>query len=145
MDAQPGYGYVHPFLAIGSRPPTNQTLNFNALVLCAREYQPAGKHFPKVMIIRAAFDDMNPISKEEIETAYRAGLTTAQLVRDRRRVLVTCNAGRNRSGLVTGFALMDLGVRADDAIVLIRKARGDDALSNAFFVKLLYSCDTLRG
>jgi protein-tyrosine phosphatase len=144
LNAKPGYGYVHPFLAIGSKPPTNQPLNFNALVLCAQEYQPSGNHFPKVMIIRAPFEDTVPISKEEIETAYRAGLTTAQLIRDRRRVLVTCNQGRNRSGLVTGFALMDLGVRAEDAIVRIRKARGDDALSNDYFVKLLHSCDTLR-
>ena len=145
MNAQPGYGYVHPFLAIGSRPPTNQPLNFNALVLCAQEYQPSGNHFPRVMIIRAPFEDTNPISKEEIEIAYKAGLTTAQLVRDRRRVLVTCHAGRNRSGLVTGFALMDLGMRAEDAIRCIRHARGDDALSNTYFVKLLHTCDTLRG
>jgi protein-tyrosine phosphatase len=58
-------------------------------------------------------------------------------VRRGKRVLVTCREGRNRSGWVTGVALIELGVPPQKAIDGIRFARGDDALSNPFFVREL--------
>ena len=53
------------------------------------------------------------------------------------RVLVRCEAGLNRSGLVNGLILMRDGMSAPDAISLIRKKRSRFALSNAGFEKYL--------
>ena len=53
------------------------------------------------------------------------------------RVLVRCQAGVNRSGLVMALTLMRHGLSAVDAIGLIRERRGPAALSNRHFVRWL--------
>jgi protein-tyrosine phosphatase len=53
------------------------------------------------------------------------------------RVLIRCQAGLNRSGLVTALVLMKEGYSADDAIDLIRAERGEDALCNSHFERWL--------
>ena len=53
------------------------------------------------------------------------------------RVLVRCEAGLNRSGLVNGLILMRDGMSAENAIALIRKKRNRFALSNSAFEKYL--------
>ncbi len=50
------------------------------------------------------------------------------------RVLIRCQAGLNRSGLVTALILMKDGLSAQDAIDLIRKQRHTDALFNQNFL-----------
>lgn len=55
------------------------------------------------------------------------------------RVLVRCQAGLNRSGLVTALILMRSGLDAESAIRLIRKNRADIALFNKDYVKWLIS------
>lgn len=45
--------------------------------------------------------------------------------------------GYNRSGLLAAFILLRLGVKADDAIDLIRQRRSPFALCNAHFVDLI--------
>jgi hypothetical protein len=60
----------------------------------------------------------------------------AQVVLDRAssgRTLVHCRLGLNRSALVVGLALVSAGMGADDAIVLLRTARGRAVLSNPAF------------
>jgi protein-tyrosine phosphatase len=66
----------------------------------------------------------------------------SSLVRSRCRVLVHCTEGLNRSGVVVGRTLLNLGWTARDAIDLVRKQRGltEDgfpALSNPHFVDWL--------
>lgn len=51
-----------------------------------------------------------------------------------RRVLVRCSGGLNRSGLVVASALVRLGHPPDEAIALVRAARGPWALTNPAFV-----------
>ena len=53
------------------------------------------------------------------------------------RVLVRCQAGLNRSGLVTGLILLKSGKKADEVVKLIRSKRGDYALSNDQFLQYL--------
>ena len=50
------------------------------------------------------------------------------------RVLIRCQAGLNRSGLVTALILMSTGLDAETAIFEIRKNRADIALFNKEYV-----------
>ncbi len=62
-------------------------------------------------------------------------------------VLVHCQAGLNRSGVVTALALMLNGdvATADKAIALLRARRGEAVLCNPLFVTWLRSQDGLLG
>jgi hypothetical protein len=146
MNAKPGYGYVCPNLAIGSKPPIGRPLPFDVLVLTAWEvikFYPgyaSPESFPGTRVLYVPLDDAT-IPLSEATRALDAGRKVATYVRHGKRVLVTCNQGRNRSGLVTAFALMDLGYPSTESVRRIRKARGDDALSNDFFVRLLHQLD----
>jgi hypothetical protein len=86
--------------------------------------------------LRFGFADgpLTPQLIEEIE--HVAEWAYAQWKKDQ-RVLVRCEAGLNRSGLVTGIILLRDGMSADQAIALIRKQRSRFALSNAAFEKYL--------
>ncbi len=53
------------------------------------------------------------------------------------RVLVRCQAGLNRSGLVTALILIKDGLSPEAAIKLIREQRGADALFNINFTNWL--------
>lgn len=53
------------------------------------------------------------------------------------RVLVRCQAGLNRSGLVTALILMKDGMTAKEAIQTIRTNRADSALFNRHYVQWL--------
>jgi len=55
------------------------------------------------------------------------------------RVLVRCQAGLNRSGLVTALIMMSIGLDAETAIEQIRKNRADIALFNNNYVEWLMS------
>lgn len=54
-----------------------------------------------------------------------------------KRVLVRCQAGWNRSGLVTALVLMRDGFSAQEAISLLRERRSPFALCNATFERWL--------
>lgn len=54
-----------------------------------------------------------------------------------KRVLVRCSGGLNRSGLVVASALVRMGHDADEAIAMVRTARGPWALTNPAFVSHL--------
>jgi len=54
-----------------------------------------------------------------------------------KRVLVRCQAGQNRSGLVTALILMRDGQSADEAIEAVRSGRKFGALNNPAFVDWL--------
>lgn len=47
--------------------------------------------------------------------------------------LVHCQAGLNRSALITGFALIRSGMKAKEAISLLRSKRCDAVLCNKYF------------
>jgi hypothetical protein len=54
-----------------------------------------------------------------------------------KRVLVRCQAGLNRSGLITGGILIRDGMEPQDAIDKIRRCRAGRALFNDHFVSIL--------
>lgn len=58
-----------------------------------------------------------------------------------KKVLVRCQMGWNRSGMITALVLMKDGRKAKDAIHLIRARRSPHALCNEHFEKYLLSLD----
>jgi len=58
-----------------------------------------------------------------------------------KRVLVRCQAGINRSGLVMAHVLMKHGYKANDAINLMREKRSKAVLLNRHFVDYLVMSD----
>jgi hypothetical protein len=53
------------------------------------------------------------------------------------RVLIRCQAGMNRSSLITSLVLMRDGKSADEAIEIIKNRRSPYVLSNSYFVEYL--------
>lgn len=111
---------------------------WDALVLCAEEYQPAARSFPGTRVVHAPFRDAEDVTPDELKTAVGAAADAAgELVRGG-RVLVTCWAGRNRSGLVTALALsFASGMDPARCGELVREKRGPIALTNPSFVDAL--------
>lgn len=130
----------------GSTPdPVKSHHEFDAIVLCAEEFQPP--RFPrfKGSVIRAPFDDSPWPSSTERKIAIRAAREVAKRLRKGQRVLVTCYMGWNRSGLVTALALkMATRMSADEIIRRIRAARGDSALSNKAFERIVRGFNSRR-
>ncbi len=60
-----------------------------------------------------------------------------QMMREGHKVLVRCQAGHNRSGLVTARVLIADGWSPTDAVSKVRDARGPLALTNRAFVDWL--------
>ncbi len=79
----------------------------------------------------AAIDPGTGARVEAIAERVAAAVTAG------RRVLVRCSGGLNRSGLVVALALVRLGWSSDEAVTLVRAARGPWALTNPGFVSYL--------
>ena len=73
----------------------------------------------------------------DAEMIHTLGEQIASLVRQGRHVAVNCLGGQNRSGLLVGRALIELGYTPEDAIEAVRIARGPLALNNPGFVRFL--------
>jgi protein-tyrosine phosphatase len=125
-----GYSYLMPgrLLAQGSAPPPGAALPFDVVVLCAQEYQP---DLPGYAVMRVPLDDGPPPTRAELASIRAAAREVAAKVRAGERVLVTCWQGRNRSGVVAGLALVDLGLPPERAIRRIQAYR--DGLTNPYF------------
>lgn len=116
---------------------------FDVLVLAAKEHQPHAEYYPDLAIIRVPLTDtlLQPVdwlaaqrAASEVARAYLAGA----------RVLVTCQAGLNRSGLVNALALHALtGMSGDDAQRLVRRRRRG-ALFNPSYVQALKKLPGIR-
>lgn len=130
---------IIPRLYQGSRPPMGWDLvnaGVTSLVLCAEEHQPRAKNFPGILVCHAPLDDhMKPLSRIEWNTIQDAARFVVRELGRGGRVLVTCHAGRNRSGIVTALALIMLtGCTGREAVRLI-KAHRENALSNPSFAQ----------
>lgn len=74
---------------------------------------------------------------EQLAAARELARIAAAAVRADRSVMVRCQYGYNRSGLVVAQTLLELGHSIDDAIALIRQRRSRHALNNEVFVTYL--------
>ena len=80
-------------------------------------------------------DDVPSIA--DAEMIHTVGERIASLVSEGKHVAVNCLGGVNRSGLLIGRALVELGYTPEAAIEAIRSARGPMALNNPRFVRFL--------
>jgi hypothetical protein len=108
---------------------------FEVVVLCAEEWQPS---LPDVETIHAPFDDDHQgLDARQTKIAFDAAGETSEHLAAGKKTLVTCWAGRNRSGLVSALALATIsGVHPSKAGELIRSKR-DGALTNGSFRGIL--------
>jgi protein-tyrosine phosphatase len=124
----------------GSKPPPGK-YNVDLLVLMAEEYQPHSSNFPGVAVVHAGIDDAPRagVKPRERRAIHEAAAIVGRALREGKSVLVTCNMGLNRSGVVSALGLRRAypTVTADQAIGLVRNARGMWALSNPHFEQIV--------
>lgn len=77
------------------------------------------------------------LSDEELAHVKSLAKAVALSVQNGKRTLVRCQAGYNRSGLVTALALLDLGYDAPAAVELIRAKRSPNALFRLVFLRYI--------
>ena len=121
--------------------PGTDLSRFDVLVLTSTEFQPPSDWFKStrpLQVIRVPIEDETfKGSPPEVDLVCRAACKVATLIRNGKRVLVTCYMGLNRSGLISALALrLAYDVPADEAIKLVRAAR-EGALFNPMFVKII--------
>jgi hypothetical protein len=86
--------------------------------------------------LRYGFAD-GPVDAEVLEELERISDWTYIEWQAGNRVLIRCQAGLNRSSLVTGLVLLKSGKKFEEVIALIRSQRGEYALSNNHFYEHL--------
>lgn len=128
---------IAPKLYQGSYPVTALRPMFDVLVLCAKELQHRSPE-PGLTIVHCPLeDDGSPMTRSEWYRAYTTSEVVARYLAGGKRVLVTCAAGRNRSGLVCALTLYRLTALDGEQCIQQIQARRRDALQNDFFVAAL--------
>lgn len=132
---------ILPNLWQGSAPPLGSAVKisgFDMLILCAEEYQPRAREFGfrSGRVLHAPLDDhTRPLEAGEWETILTAAEAATVCLRRGGRVLVTCAAGRNRSGIVTALTIILLTRCSPKKAVRLVRSRRDLALTNDSFVR----------
>ncbi len=114
-----------------------ESSTFDLVVLCAEEFQPVDHAFRAgLRVLRLPFDDtLKPLTRRELQPLIGAASSLADEIRRGRRVLVTCMAGRNRSGLVSALTLCRLyGMTGSAAVTRVKQCR-PNALTNRVFAE----------
>jgi hypothetical protein len=124
-------------LWVGAKPPFDRPLpDFDVLVLCAQELQPTVLGF-QGRVIRVPLPDSHLTDAEAMRAIHGSKLV-AQSIVDGKRVLVTCQAGWNRSALIASLALARVTRMSGDELIAHMKAkRHPNALSNPHFQEIL--------
>jgi protein-tyrosine phosphatase len=110
---------------------------FDLVVSAAEEWKAEPKRGIAVMYVplRDIPFDFERYPHEVMELVDVAG-RIAEQVRAGRKVLIFCNMGMNRSGLMTALTLLHLGLSPESAINAVRR-RHPCALSNDSFVEAI--------
>ena len=106
---------------------------FDVVITLYADAQPApwGVHE-----VRYGFPD-GPLRDHDLQKAVRIATEAHGQWRSGAQVLIRCQAGVNRSGLISALVLMIDGLSAQDAIALLRSRRSQFVLSNSHFEKWL--------
>lgn len=89
---------------------------------------------PPIQFVNPIFD--GDITTIDLDRVHWLAELAAGFVQGAQPVLSHCQMGWNRSGLLTGLTLLELGFD-DDVVAHIQKQRGEGALSNRYFAKYL--------
>jgi predicted protein tyrosine phosphatase len=111
---------------------------FDLVVFCAMEVQPPVTDYPGVRVLRCPLnDDGRPMTGDEWVRARAAAAEVAIAVLDKKRALVSCYMGINRSGLVSALALRIVeAMPAAVCLKHVQRAR-PGALRNRYFAEAL--------
>ena len=138
------YNHVFQTLYQGGAQPSGLDLSgiFDLVVLCAREFQPRARLrvYGDTPVFHAPLDDAGwrELDSSEVEIIMGAADEVSWRLQHDQTILVTCAAGLNRSGVVSAIALKKAyGLSPATAIAAVRAARGEFALHNKQFVKLI--------
>lgn len=82
------------------------------------------------------YDSQDDVDAEEVDAIAEAVVAA---LAEGGNVLVHCQAGINRSNLISALALRKMGYSTDDAINLLRTQRGEIVLANKTFERFLRS------
>src|SRR5262245_9118799 len=100
---------IVPLLWQGSKPRAGHHVaaaGFQVLVLGAREYQAPASAFPGVAtVIHAPNDDHHFVTRDDLQLAVNTATRVAEHLKNGEKILVTCLAGINRSGLVVALTM----------------------------------------
>lgn len=114
-------------LFVGAEPPEGDTLRklgFSMVVLSAQEHAPPRSRFPGVEVLYGGLrDDGTERSVDVLSRACPVAARVAAALRARRRVLVTCHWGYNRSAVIAGLALVRMGWAPQAALAQLRATR----------------------
>jgi hypothetical protein len=113
--------------------PVSDSSGFTAVVTLFAWARPMGWNVEE---LRFGFADADP-RLTDMGRVLLAAEWALQRWQEGQRVLIRCQAGLNRSGLVTALVLMLAGYTARDAITLLRERRSSFALCNAHFIDWL--------
>jgi protein tyrosine phosphatase len=117
--------------------PMITTKNFDTVITMYADANPVD-WFVKEFRYGVWDSDINKMNTTELFDIVR--LAHADWKRGK-RVLIRCQAGWNRSGLITALVLIREGMGAREAIDLIRETRSESALCNKSFEKFLLEQD----
>lgn len=107
--------------------------DFDTVITLYGRAMPADWHVKELRL--PIYDsDMRDFDPEELFDLVR---TAHEEWKSGKRVLIRCQAGWNRSGLITALVLMREGYTAKKAVSLIREKRSPSALCNQHFVIFL--------
>lgn len=128
---------IHENLFQGAMPPKGELTaqkGFDVLVLCADENQDHEKYLGVQVICAPGDDDIRPNRLARDLLVWKpAAAQVAAAIREGKKVLVTCMAGLNRSGVVTALALQELTGWSGARVVKHIKSRRPYALCNDTF------------
>lgn len=112
--------------------------SFDTVVTLTTVANPMGYH---VKELRFGFPDAELFDEHNMSIEHVADWTYQEW-KSGNKVLIRCQAGINRSGLIMALVLMREGLSANEAIELIRQKRSEFALSNIHFQAYLINRTT---
>jgi hypothetical protein len=119
----------------GVAAPTIKREHFDTVVTLYASAAPVDWYVKEV---RLGFFDHDEVDLDEHDLVHAVRAAYRDWKRDK-RVLVRCQAGWNRSGLIMALVLLLEGLSTDEAIDMLRTRRSEYALCNSDFVSWLHT------
>jgi len=144
-ESYPDITMITPNIFVGAHPPmglldqVHDYAGIGVIVSVAKECPVHAAHHPNRVVFHAPLQDAGAPTEHEYRIANVAARFVAAEVAKGQQVLVCCFAGINRSAWVAAWAMKLAGTDPEDAITLLRHARGKHLLSNQYFEALIRS------